>query len=225
VLTSQAEYYRRRAKEYDATSYGDLAAARVRIARVVAQLQPAGTVLEIACGTGLWTEALAGVAQTLTAIDVAPETVAIARERVTASNVRFEVADVFSWSTAERFDVIFFSAWLSHVPSEQFDQFWQLLRSLLADGGRVLFVDEPIELSEKEAYLPGSEEIVERQLRDGSTYRLVKNFVDPDRLEQRLHDLGWQCRMWRDHDDWVWICGEAHPVTAERGTGAVPTRS
>jgi demethylmenaquinone methyltransferase/2-methoxy-6-polyprenyl-1,4-benzoquinol methylase len=85
LLAGQVDYYRRRAKEYDATSYGDLAAARARIARLVAQMQPAGSVLEIACGTGLWTEALADMATAVTAIDVAPEVLAIARERVRAA--------------------------------------------------------------------------------------------------------------------------------------------
>jgi demethylmenaquinone methyltransferase/2-methoxy-6-polyprenyl-1,4-benzoquinol methylase len=211
VLASQAAYYRRRAGEYDATAYGDLVAARARIARLVAEMQPTGTVLEIACGTGLWTEALAGVAETVTALDVAPEAVAIARDRVRSPHVRFEVADVFSWTTATRFDVIFFSAWLSHVPTSHFEQFWQALRGLLGEGGRVLFVDEPAGRDE-ETYLPGGE-IVERQLRDGSTFRLVKNFIDPDRLERRLAELGWQCRIRRDEDDWVWIYGEARPVT------------
>jgi trans-aconitate methyltransferase len=211
VLASQAAYYRRRAGEYDATAYGDLVAARARIARLVAEMQPTGTVLEIDCGTGLWTEALAGVAETVTALDVAPEAVAIARDRVRSPHVRFEVADVFSWTTATRFDVIFFSAWLSHVPTSHFEQFWQALRGLLGEGGRVLFVDEPVGRDE-ETYLPGGE-IVERQLRDGSTFRLVKNFIDPDRLERRLAELGWQCRIRRDEDDWVWIYGEARPVT------------
>jgi 2-polyprenyl-3-methyl-5-hydroxy-6-metoxy-1,4-benzoquinol methylase len=211
VLASQADYYRRRAGEYDVTAYGDVAAAHTRIARLVAEMGPSGTVLEIACGTGLWTGALAGLAETVTAIDVAAEAVAIARDRVKSDNVRFEVADVFSWKTAARFDVIFFSAWLSHVPMSRFGQFWQLLRGLLAEGGRVLFVDEHVEGRGKETYLPGGDEIVERQLRDGSRYRIVKNFVDPERLERRLRGLGWECRIRRDGSDWVW--GEARPVT------------
>jgi 2-polyprenyl-3-methyl-5-hydroxy-6-metoxy-1,4-benzoquinol methylase len=211
VLASQADYYRRRAAEYDVTAYGDVAAARTRIARLVAEMQPTGTVLEVACGTGLWTEALAGLAETVTAIDQAPEAVAIARDRVTANNVRFEVADIFSWQAAARFDVIFFSAWLSHVPISRFEQFWQLLRGLLAAGGRVLFVDEHVDVRDKETYLPGGDEIVERQLRDGSRYRIVKNFVDPERLRRRLGELGWECRMRRDGGDWVWVCGEARP--------------
>jgi demethylmenaquinone methyltransferase/2-methoxy-6-polyprenyl-1,4-benzoquinol methylase len=212
VLASQVDYYRRRAGEYDATAYGDVVAARARIARLVAEMQPIGTALEIACGTGLWTEALAGVAETVTAIDVAPEVLTIARGRVRSNNVRFEVADVFSWRTAARFDVIFFSAWLSHVPLSRFEEFWQLLRGLLADGGRVLFIDEHVDGRDKETYLPGGEEIVERQLRDGSRYRVVKNFVDPERLERRLRGLGWECRIRRDDGDWVWLCGEARPL-------------
>jgi 2-polyprenyl-3-methyl-5-hydroxy-6-metoxy-1,4-benzoquinol methylase len=211
VLASQADYYRRRAGEYDATAYGDLDAARARIARIVAEMRPTGTVLEIACGTGMWTEAIADVADTVTAVDVAPETLAIARERVPSDNVTFEVADVFSWQTDTRFDVVFFSAWLSHVPMNRFEQFWQLLRGLLAEGGRVLFVDEHIVGRDKENYLPDGDEIVERQLEDGSKYRIVKNFVDPDDLEHRLHELGWDCRIRRDDAAWVWVCGEAHP--------------
>jgi demethylmenaquinone methyltransferase/2-methoxy-6-polyprenyl-1,4-benzoquinol methylase len=127
VLADQVDYYRRRAGEYDVTAYGDVAAARARIARLVAEMRPAGSVLEIACGTGLWTEALAGWADTVTAIDAAPEAVAIARDRVRLASVSFEVADVFSWDPGTRFDVIFFSAWLSHVPASRFGQFWQLL--------------------------------------------------------------------------------------------------
>jgi 2-polyprenyl-3-methyl-5-hydroxy-6-metoxy-1,4-benzoquinol methylase len=207
VLADQVDYYRRRAGEYDVTAYGDVAAARARIARLVAEMRPAGSVLEIACGTGLWTEALAGWADTVTAIDAAPEAVAIARDRVRPATVSFEVADVFSWDPGTRFDVIFFSAWLSHVPASRFGRFWQLLGSLLAGNGRVLFIDEHVDERGKEAYVTGRDEVVERQLRDGSTFRVVKNFVDPAELEPRLRRLGWECAIRRDGTDWVY--GEA----------------
>jgi 2-polyprenyl-3-methyl-5-hydroxy-6-metoxy-1,4-benzoquinol methylase len=210
VLAAQADYYRQRANEYDATAYGDVESARPRIARIVTEMSPAGSVLEIACGTGLWTEALAPFATTLTAIDAAAEAVAIARDRVTAGNVTFEVADVFTWSTPERFDVVFFSAWLSHVPHSRFAQFWDLLRGLLADGGRVLFLDEHVDERAKESYLPGEDEMVERRLEDGSAYRIVKNFIDPEPMTMRLRELGWDCTIRRDGLDWV--CGEARPA-------------
>jgi demethylmenaquinone methyltransferase/2-methoxy-6-polyprenyl-1,4-benzoquinol methylase len=211
VLADQVDYYRRRAGEYDVTAYGDVAAARARIARLVAGVRPTGSVLEIACGTGLWTEALAGMAATVTAIDAAPEVVKIARDRVRSANVSFEVADVFCWDSDAKFDVIFFSAWLSHVPMSRFDQFWQSLRGLLVENGRVLFVDEHVAERAKETYVVAQDEVVERRLLDGDTFRVIKNFVDPERLERRLRRLGWDCAIRRDGSDWV--CGEARLAT------------
>jgi 2-polyprenyl-3-methyl-5-hydroxy-6-metoxy-1,4-benzoquinol methylase len=211
VLAEQVDYYRRRAAEYDATAYGDLAAAHVRISRLVTEMAPAGRVLEIACGTGMWTEALAGSADTLTAIDVSREVIDIARDRVRSPNVTFRVADVFSWDPDERFDVIFFSAWLSHVPTSRFEQFWRSLQGLLAEGGRVLFIDEHIDEKGKETYIVGREELVRRQLRDGATFSVVKNFVDPQLLERQLHGLGWDATIRRDGTDWVY--GEARLAT------------
>jgi 2-polyprenyl-3-methyl-5-hydroxy-6-metoxy-1,4-benzoquinol methylase len=203
VLANQVAYYRRRASEYDVTAYGDVAAFRARIARLVAEMHPSGRALELACGTGLWTEALADVADTVLAIDSAPEMLAIARDRVKSANVRFEIADVFSWTTEETFDVIFFAAWLSHVPISRFDQFWLMLRKLLAEDGRVLFIDEPIDVREKEAYVPGMDEIVERRLNDGRAFRVVKNFIDPEALQARLQEMGWACEIRRDGVDLV----------------------
>jgi 2-polyprenyl-3-methyl-5-hydroxy-6-metoxy-1,4-benzoquinol methylase len=210
VLAGQIAYYRRRAGEYDATAYGDVTAVQPRIARIVAQLRPTGRVLEIACGTGLWTQPLAEWADTVTAIDAAPEALEIARQRVPARNVTFAVADVFTWDPGTRFDAVFFSAWLSHVPSDRFDEFWRSLRDRLTDGGRVLFLDEHVDVAEKEAWVPGVDGIVERRLTDGTTFRVVKHFVDPEQLERRLALLGWDCAITRDGHDWVY--GEARPL-------------
>ena len=85
-----------------------------------------------------------------------------------------------------------------------------MLRRLLAGDGRVLFIDEHVDVRNKEAYVPGADEIVERRLRDGRTFRVVKNFVDPPALQERLRGLGWDCRVHRDGLDWV--RGEARPA-------------
>lgn len=209
VLAEQVDYYRSRADGYDETAYGDLQLARSRIARIVDDLEPGGHVLEIACGTGLWTEALARVADSVTATDAAPEALALARRRVASDTVELQVADVFSWSTERRFDGVFFAAWLSHVPASRFAEFWGLLIHWLAPGGRVLFVDEHVDVRDKESYVAGEAEIIERRLPDGRAYRIVKNFVDPEQLEAMLRPIGWRCRVLRDGDDW--IIGEARP--------------
>jgi demethylmenaquinone methyltransferase/2-methoxy-6-polyprenyl-1,4-benzoquinol methylase len=201
VLADQVDYYRRRAGEYDATAYPDVEAAREQIAGLVAEMGATGDVLEIACGTGLWTEALARTAGTLTAVDAAPEVLEIARGRVPAAD--FQVADVFSYRPGRRFDVVFFSAWLSHVPADRFEEFWETVAGLLADGGRVLFIDEHVDEAGKEAYVADRDEVVERRLNDGTTFRVIKNFVDPVELAARLRRLGWTCAIDRVGTDWI----------------------
>lgn len=49
-------------------------------------------------------------------------------------------ADIFDWNAGARiFDTILFSAWLHHVPHDQFDRFWGTVERLLAPGGVVVF--------------------------------------------------------------------------------------
>lgn len=206
-LAEQVRYYRQRAAEYDATSYGDLDRAAPRLAGIAATLHPTGRVLEIAAGTGAWTGLLAQTADSVTAVDSAPEALAIARERVTAANVRFELGDAFTWQPAERFDVVFFGFWLSHVPAERFADFWQHLAGLLTREGRALFVDEHVDEQHKEDYVAGEPEVVERTLADGNAFRIVKIFVDPPAMERALRDLGWTATVRRDGTDFV--VGEA----------------
>ncbi len=74
---------------------------------------------------------------------------------------------------------------------------------MLADRGRVLFIDEHTDERGKESYLSSDGETIERTLRDGSQFRIVKNFVDPDQITARLGRLGWQCCIRRDGQDWV----------------------
>ncbi|MFI6071796.1 class I SAM-dependent methyltransferase [Actinoplanes sp. NPDC051343] len=211
-LAEQVAYYRRRAPEYDATSYGDVDAARRRIGELARAMRPTGRVLEIACGTGMWTSALAEHADEVLAVDAAPEALEIARRRTTAANVTFEVADVFAWEPAARFDTIFFSAWLSHVPARRFDDFWGRLARWTT---RVLFVDEPAGEEAKESYV--RDETVERRLTDGTTFHIVKTFIDPARLKRDLDRLGWTCATRRDDADWPWIYGEAELRTGTTG--------
>jgi 2-polyprenyl-3-methyl-5-hydroxy-6-metoxy-1,4-benzoquinol methylase len=94
-------------------------------------------VLEIACGTGLWSEHLARHATHLTAIDTAPEVIDLNRQRLeNQDHVSYEQADIFNWQPPKRYDAVFFSFWISHVPADHFELFWQKVRSALKDDGR-----------------------------------------------------------------------------------------
>jgi SAM-dependent methyltransferase len=206
---AQVAYYRHRAAEYDLTSYEDVPRADRRIAALLDQLRPDGDILEIACGTGIWTRHLASHARSLTALDAAPEMIALARQRVTDPSVTFVAADVLGWIPLRRYDTVFFGFWLSHIPASAFGRFWSVVRSALAGDGRVLFVDDLPEAAGRETYLAGSGEIVERQLRDGTRHQLVKLVRDQQALTRQLTELGWRATMTQSGPDW--LLGEVRP--------------
>ena len=66
---------------------------------------------------------------------------AITRQQVPAGNVEYIQADLFQWRPAERYDLVFFGFWLSHIPAAVLDDFWTLVAGCLNPGGRVFFVD------------------------------------------------------------------------------------
>ena len=160
------------------------------------KLAPTGRALELACGTGIWTELLAARVQSVTAVDGSPEMLALARQRLGGTPVTFVEADLFDWRPEDQYDTIFFAFWLSHVPLSRFESFWGTLRDALAVGGRVLFVDTGPEEARYERFVPSAGlPMVERQLRDGTTHRVVKMLYEPADLARRLAAIGWTADM------------------------------
>jgi SAM-dependent methyltransferase len=211
LLTEQLDYYRARAGEYDKWwlrqgrfDRGPEANARwfaetTELARALARFDPRGDVLELACGTGLWTRRLVDYATRVTAVDAAPEVLAINRERVADPMVRYVEADLFRWAPeAAAYDVCVFTFWLSHVPDDRFAGFWETVGSALRPGGRVLFIDSARTERSTAAdhLLPGQDEdTMTRRLDDGREFQIVKRFYDPDRLAAELARIGWSCRI------------------------------
>jgi demethylmenaquinone methyltransferase/2-methoxy-6-polyprenyl-1,4-benzoquinol methylase len=192
LLNEQMAYYRARAAEYDATTAVD-DASRVALLDALEEFAPWGQVLELACGTGQWTAELARHASRVTAVDASPEMIAVNRARVAKSSVHYVEADLFSWSPTERYDVVFFSAWLSHVPPQRFEDFWALVAGCLNQRGRVFFIDElPAVAAHERLITTGPAPAVERPLRTGARYRAVKVLHEPGELGRQLADLGWQ---------------------------------
>jgi trans-aconitate methyltransferase len=205
LLAEQIAYYRARAPEYfagvipGAIGGGELEAA-------LDAFRPAGDVLELACGPGTWTPQLLRHAASVTAVDAAPEMLALASARVGDAPVRFVEADIFEWQPDRRYDVVFFGFWLSHVPLERFEAFWSLVGDCLAPGGRVFFADDayrtPEELIEGEA-----SSTIRRRLKDGSAHRAVKVPHDPQELESRLAELGWDITVTPTSGPFFWGAG------------------
>jgi SAM-dependent methyltransferase len=206
LIESQVAYYRARAGEYDQWflrqgRYDRGPEHRTKWLHELAIVEAAlrtdvrnGEVLEVACGTGLWTCHLAESNTRVVAIDASPEVLAINRNRVRSGNVVYVQADIFSWKPTDTFDAVFFSFWLSHVPPGQFDGFWDNIRAALKPKGRVFFVDSLLEQSSTALdHGPLDQSgVVRRRLNDGREFEIVKVFYDPAVLEQRLLERGWK---------------------------------
>ncbi|MCB0127563.1 MAG: class I SAM-dependent methyltransferase [Caldilineaceae bacterium] len=211
-LQDQIAYYRARAGEYDEWFlrqgrydrdarenerwFADVAHLR----RALDDFAPTGNVLELACGTGLWTEQLLCHATRITAVDASPEVLALNQQRLQSDRVAYVQADLFQWQPTERYDVVFFSFWLSHVPAQRFARFWQTVAHALHDNGRVFFIDSRhVESSTAKDHqlAPIESQIQERRLNDGRTYQIVKIFYEPTELHAALSQLGWQSTIQR----------------------------
>jgi SAM-dependent methyltransferase len=208
LLAEQISYYRARAPEYDAGALDALEhPGGEELHRALEACRPRGRVLELACGTGTWTERLLRHAESVTAVDASPEMIEIASARVGGDpRVRFVRADLFSWRPERRYDVVFFAFWLSHVPPERFESFWSLVAECLAPGGRVLFVDDAYRTSDELIEGEGSATI-QRKLEDGAVFRIVKVPHAPAELEQRLTELGWAIEVRTTSGPFFWGLG------------------
>ena len=214
LLKSQIEYYRARSGEYDdwffrrgrydrgaehnAAWFQDVAT----VARAVDDWIPHGRVLDLAAGTGLWTERLAARATSVTAVDTSPEALQLNRDRIEASGhgsrVSYIEADLFSWSPELLYDGVFFGFWLSHVPPDRFDAFWNALRGWLSPEGSVFLVDSRYDPTStaRDHRLEGEEgTMVSRKLDDGREFRIFKLFYKAQSLTRRLEGLGWNANL------------------------------
>src|SRR5918992_2790855 len=191
LLVEQLAYYRAIAGEYDDPTYKIPGPGGSELVAALNSFRPSGEVLELACGTGVWTELLLRHATSVTAVDASPEMLAIASARVSDERVRFIQADLFTWASDGRYDVVFFGFWLSHVPLERFESFWSLVSDCLETDGRVFFVDDAYRTPDELIY-GDSSSIIRRRSNDGTSYRVVKVPYEPKRLEDRLQGLGWR---------------------------------
>lgn len=188
ILAEQIEYYRARAGEYDEStaSFSDVFAPAKAMLKELGQFD---YILELACGTGFWTETLLQMGRAVIAIDAAPEMLDIARKRLGDDHIIYQQADLFHWEPAQEYDLVFFANWLSHVPPESLDDFLNKVRRAVRAGGQIAIVDQHAPSADDKDV--AKEEIyATRPLSDGRSFTIVKVFCDLAELKKKLEGLG-----------------------------------
>jgi ubiquinone/menaquinone biosynthesis C-methylase UbiE len=189
-------YYAARAAEYELIYDKPERQADLQRLRVFIPEHFTGrTVLEIACGTGYWTQFIAPAASRVTALDINDETLAIAREKpLPPHRVRFETADVHAlFPHYQDYTGAFAGFWWSHLKRGERCDFFKTLHRALAPGAVVVLLDN--------LYVEGSSTPIshrdaegntyqKRSLANGSTHVVLKNFPTEAELIADVGDCG-----------------------------------
>lgn len=191
-----AAYYAQRASEYERIyakpeRQSDLRALQARIR----QMFTGRRVLELACGTGYWTDVFAAQAAQVTALDMNEEVLEIARSKKNAGKVQFVRGSAYEIPDFGRVhDALLAGHWWSHVPLGRMDAFLRSAVQSVAPGALIAFFDNN--------YVAGSSTAVTRRdaegnsyqtrgLDDGSAHEVLKNFPSASELIQRASRYGW----------------------------------
>jgi demethylmenaquinone methyltransferase/2-methoxy-6-polyprenyl-1,4-benzoquinol methylase len=190
--TDLIDYYSLRTDEYDKIyakpeRQDDLAALRS-----LARGMFAGhDVLEVACGTGYWTQVISESAGSILATDINETVLAIARGKTYSnSNVQFQIADARTLADVGRnFTAGFAGFWWSHIPLASLPTALAAFHAKLLPGSPVVFLDNK--------YVEGNSTPVTRRDSDGNTYQkrklgdggefeVLKNFPDESELHRNV---------------------------------------
>lgn len=190
--TALITYYSSRAKEYDLV-YNRPDKKRKEeqnhIKKYLEKKFAKKDVLEIACGTGYWTEPVLKTARHITATDASTEMLAIAQNRLKKhKNVQFFLSDAYTPLTkVPAYSGAMALCWFSHIPKKNIKKFLSALHERLEKGAFVVFVDNVLrpELGGKLVKKKGSRDTYKlRSLNNKDKYAILKNYYTETQLRK-----------------------------------------
>jgi SAM-dependent methyltransferase len=194
-------YYDKRAREYEQIyekpeRQRELAWLRERIP----QLYRGRTVLEVACGTGYWTQHIAREAKRVYACDINDSVLEIAREKAIApGKATFFKADAVTLDgVPEGCNSAFAGFWWSHVKKSELALFVKNLSLRLEPGAVVAILDNsfahgsstPITRTDAEGNT-----YQKRRLASGEEHEVLKNFPSALELTEAVRPVAREAHM------------------------------
>ena len=188
------QYYRARAAEYDLFYQAPERLSELTLLQAWLIERTRGlNILEVAAGTGYWTEIAAPFARAITATDLNAETLEIAATRRLGQHVSLRTADAYSLPHSTTiFDVGMAHLWWSHVKRQKRKSFLSHFASRLRPAATLLMIDQfyvdgftsPISREDR-----WGNQYTIRKLRDGRTYEIIKNFPRPGEPEETFNEI------------------------------------
>jgi ubiquinone/menaquinone biosynthesis C-methylase UbiE len=183
-------YYRARAPEYEQIYYRDVPERRRELeeaAERLKQLADGRDVLDLACGTGYWTQVLSTTAASVVAVDISAEMLNEAIKKTYQTPVEFVRADLNALPVpAARYDLITIGFWFSHQPKQEYDQFFKNIVRPLKRAGSIWLIDNnfPAEGPQMESVRVDEHgnNYKRRYLENGEEFIILKNYFSQEEL-------------------------------------------
>jgi len=175
-----SRYYRDRAPEYEQIYYRDIPDRRREIDEEInrlEQLVKGKKVLELACGTGYWTQVMSQSASEIMACDLSGEMLVVAREKDYACPIHFAAADLYDMPIEMgTYDIVALGFWFSHHPRQDFDRLFDILIKGLKPDGLIWMIDS-------ERVDEHGNNYKKRFLDNGKEYIILKNYFSRSDLK------------------------------------------
>ena len=205
-------YYSDRAKEYEKVYLNPVEQEDLQTAKKIFQdLFANKSVLEIACGTGYWTERIAKTATSIYATDINESVIEIAKERQ-KDNITFAVADMFDFTPVEKFDAVFGGFIWSHILLQDLDKFLEKISGFVKPNGTIVFIDgNAVEGTNHDLKnITKTDEFGNtfqmRKLENGTKHLVLKNFPKKKFLIQKLSRIATEIKFINLEYYWILTC-------------------
>lgn len=202
-------YYNRRANEYEKVyEHPDRQQELKTIKEFLETHFRDKRVLEVASGTGYWTEVIARTARSVVGVDQSQETLEVARSKnLDPDKVIFFQDDAYSLTSVHtNFNAGFAGFWWSHIPKAEIRNFLQNFHAKLNPGDSVVFIDNEFKIGNStplsNSDFEGNSYQV-RYLSDGSRHEILKNFPANAEIECVLSGLAQNIEITRTQHYWV----------------------
>ncbi|MFZ6771537.1 class I SAM-dependent methyltransferase [Undibacterium sp. SXout7W] len=169
-------------------------------------------VLELACGTGYWTERYAPFASAVHATDINQSMLDIAQAKsFPEGQVQFAIADAFAMPDAvpDQYTACFAGFFWSHIKREEQTNWLSRIHKAAGKGSVLVLIDNN--------YVEGSSTTIARTDLEGNTYQLrmqedgsrveiVKNFPTDSALRKKFGPSVRDIRIFRNTHYWMLSC-------------------
>lgn len=191
--TDIVTYYKDRAKEYEEIYFKPERHEELkRLENILKGLFKDKAVIEIACGTGYWTERISETAKSILAIDINDSVLEVAmNKKYPKNNISFQNQDLLSFNPKERFESLFGGFIWSHIKLQELDNFIDRINSLVLPNGTIVLIDNnyvegiSTPVTDKDEF---GNTYQTRTLKDGSEHLVLKNFPTAELINKKLKD-------------------------------------